>query len=262
MRDSCVYVQDFNNWVKKGRGKGRYEAYSPWITTQDCHSHTARFRVPCKRLNRLIHCLSNGERLACLALEWNPRVVEIREQFPLAPIDTLDICSELNLIHPHVQGKNIVMTTDFLVTLLDEEGNESLYAFQVKENEAELDKPRVNAKLTIEQKYWERKGIPWSVVLSSNMKGPRYDNLLFLARYRNTDLTNYSQCMLDFKRLLSEYPHIKLCDLGEVCPNFFGKRYATVCEPVLFLVAHQKLSFDMEHELVLNAPVGEFKCLQ
>lgn len=100
------YVQDYDKWVKTGRGQGRYSAYDPWITVQDCHSKTPRHRVPCTRLHRMIHCLSHGERLVCLSLEWNPNVIEIREQFPLAPIDTLDICSELNLIHPPPsQGK-------------------------------------------------------------------------------------------------------------------------------------------------------------
>ena len=150
------YVQDYDKWVKAGRGQGRYSAYDPWITVQDCHSKTPRHRVPCPRLHRMLHCLSHGERLVCLSLEWNPEVIEIREQFPLAPVDTLDICSELNLIHPQVRGKNIVMTTDFLVTYRDDEGEESFKAFQVKENEDEVRKPRVNAKLTIEKMYWER----------------------------------------------------------------------------------------------------------
>ena len=45
------YVQDYDKWVKAGRGQGRYSAYDPWITVQDCHSKTPRHRVPCPRLH-------------------------------------------------------------------------------------------------------------------------------------------------------------------------------------------------------------------
>lgn len=61
------YVQDYDKWVKAGRGQGRYSAYDPWITVQDCHSKTPRHRVPCPRLHRMLHCLSHGERLVCLS---------------------------------------------------------------------------------------------------------------------------------------------------------------------------------------------------
>ncbi|WP_347289440.1 TnsA endonuclease N-terminal domain-containing protein [Bilophila wadsworthia] len=254
------YVQDYDKWVKAGRGQGRYSAYDPWITVQDCHSKTPRHRVPCPRLHRMLHCLSHGERLVCLSLEWNPEVIEIREQFPLAPVDTLDICSELNLIHPQVRGKNIVMTTDFLVTYRDDEGEESFKAFQVKENEDEVRKPRVNAKLTIEKMYWERKGIPWSVVFTSSLIGPKYDNIVFLNKYRNDIINDFHQLMLDYMTLLSSYPELSLRRLGEVCPSIFGNRYAVVSEPILKLAAHQKLDFDIDNAYILDIPVGDFKC--
>ena len=65
------YVQDYEKWVKKGRGQGRFSDYQPWITVQDCHSRAVRSRIPSLRLNRQFNCLSNGERLACLALRAN-----------------------------------------------------------------------------------------------------------------------------------------------------------------------------------------------
>ncbi len=56
------------------------------------------------------------------ALDWAPSVVDIREQFPLLPIeDTLRIAERLGYRHPrHPQTRRpIVMTTDFLVTIGD-----------------------------------------------------------------------------------------------------------------------------------------------
>ena len=114
------------------------------------------------------------------------------------------------------------MTTDFLVTYRDDEGEESFKAFQVKENEDEVRKPRVNTKLTIEKMYWERKGIPWSVVFTSSLIGPKYDNIVFLNKYRNDIINDFHQLMLDYIDASFLLPRTVFAEIGEVCPSILA----------------------------------------
>lgn len=57
-------------------------------------------------------------------MEWSEQVIDIREQFPLLPLDkTLYIAQKLGIKHP-TDPKNklpIIMTTDMLLTIKQEE---------------------------------------------------------------------------------------------------------------------------------------------
>lgn len=204
---------EYERGIKAGRGCGRYEKYRPWITVQDVPSHANKIRAASLRQQRLIHCLSGGEYLTFLQLDFDDRIVEIREQFPLDPNVTLKLCEEYSFRHAGSNfGRNgIVMTTDFLITIKLEDGY-AFKALQIKDSQSALT-ARTQEKLIIEREYWQRQGIKYALRLSSDYNQILCDNLKILAPLRNTRIQPLLlQEAASLGKKLLNYPQLKLIE--------------------------------------------------
>lgn len=142
------------------------EEYKPWLHTRDVRSGSGKRHIIPDLVypNRMIYLMSNLERDTYYYLRLNEKVQELFEQVPLELKETISICEELGIAHPRIPstGEWSVMTTDFLVYFRKENSFE-FQAFAVKP-EKELDDQRVLEKLRVEQIYWTRKKIPWSII--------------------------------------------------------------------------------------------------
>jgi hypothetical protein len=155
-----------NDWIKEGRGKGRNGSYQPWLRIQDVAGHGIQDRIPGRITgDRLVHTLSGHETYAFFIFEWWPSVVDIREQYPLLPLEeTLDIALKLGVDHPAEPktGRPIVMSTDLFVTTKDE-GPEKNLAVPIKEVK-DLSSKNVRGKLEIERCYHEIHGAKFGIL--------------------------------------------------------------------------------------------------
>lgn len=152
---------DFEKWQKEGRGCGRHESYRPWLRTQDSSSKAVKTRAYSVRFGRFFHFLSHGEYLTFLQYEWNPRTLEIYEQYPLDPLITQAIAEEFGFRHPRVKQEEIVMTTDFLVTLQRPNDHREKYAIQIKHSQADLS-DRALEKSLLKRSIGDAKGLSLS----------------------------------------------------------------------------------------------------
>lgn len=150
-----------NRLMKKGRGQGFGPDYQPFIMIQDFSSKGRVHRRFDPKIGRIAHLLSDGEEDVHLELLADPRVVDIREQYPLERTATIIIAKELGVPHPQAHGVDTVMTTDFLVDLV---GGRRI-ALAVKQP-ADLKKRRVQQKLDIEKRYWWRRDIEWWLIVT------------------------------------------------------------------------------------------------
>lgn len=99
-------------------------------------------------------------------LDFADNVVDIREQFPLLPInETIMIAKELGIEHPKdpVTKEPIVMTTDFLIAFKEQNGDIVEKARTLKYKNDLLNK-RVLEKFEIERLYFEKQEIDWGIV--------------------------------------------------------------------------------------------------
>lgn len=147
--------------LKEKRGTGEGNAYHPWLRVQDVPSHGLSSRDQGWKTAREHHVLSTLELHYLYVLEWSPVVCDIREQFPLLPLDlTLDIAKQAGIKHPCHPKTNepVVMTTDFLVT-----ANNASHARSVKKV-ADLGDQRTLDKLDLERLYWTVHGVDWGLV--------------------------------------------------------------------------------------------------
>src|ERR1041384_925751 len=117
-------AESIRRLIKEGRGTGRLSEYKPWLHIQDVPSRGLVARILGWKTRRVHHLLSLFEQLYFYTLEWSSIVTDIREQYPLLPLEeTLSIARDCGISHPvHPTTRYpTVLTTDFLVTANSED---------------------------------------------------------------------------------------------------------------------------------------------
>ena len=161
---------------KQNRGQGRFHEYVSWLLVQEVSSLGVEARIPGVKVDRLYHLLSTLEQNVFYIVEWADEVVDIREQFPLLPLErTMDIASDLGVKHPVKPNGDKVMTTDFVVTTKRDGGLHDVvisckYA-------ADLDKDAVLQRLEIERRFFEVSGMNWSIATEHEIPQAQLENI-------------------------------------------------------------------------------------
>ena len=170
-------VRNVEGWKARGYGSGRGSDYKPWLTVRSFGSRGMAHRVLGHKTGRIHHFHSNHELGCFLLLEWDDKVTDIREQFPLHPVsETQRIASQLGYRHPVQRWKwkgkwkqqPAVQTSDFRVTFSDKSPVPEMI-ISVKPS-GELEKRRVLEKLEIERTYWERRSVEWQLVTEGQVR--------------------------------------------------------------------------------------------
>ncbi len=164
--------------LKKGFGQGTGKDYRPYLRVSDVPSRGTCTIITGKD-GREHHLLSRLERSYFYVLEFRDDVVEIREQFPLLPLEsTLEIARSLGVRHPGVGGKPVIMTTDFLIGL--NRGGKTIFVARTVKPHKELTNKRTLQKFEIERRYFEERGIDWAIVTDHELPAPYCRNMDWL----------------------------------------------------------------------------------
>jgi hypothetical protein len=255
-RDS---VRQYAKWIKSGRGGGRGSEYSPWLTVQDVPSIAPATRVLGMKTGRMHQVLSNLELNYFYVLDWAQNVTDIREQFPLLPIEeTKFIANELGVKHPAQPGTKqpIVMTTDFVVDV-----DEVTVARNCKYEKDLLDK-RVSEKLEIERRYWLRRGVNFQVVSEKTFSPTLIANVKFIRKAYNLDWNELGineKMFLTAKNLLRSafeedrnlIPAYVCLDLDEL----LGMKAGTTLFILRHMLARREIRVDMDATISPREPL-------
>nr|WP_307905906.1 TnsA endonuclease N-terminal domain-containing protein [Clostridium botulinum] len=172
--------------ISEGKGQGRADKYKPWITIQDVPSLGRVTRLKGIKTGRQHEFLSDMEKNYFYFLEYSDKVVDIREQYPLLPIEeTILIAKELGINHPKnpETGELIVMTTDFLISLYNKD--EFIEVARTIKPKNELFNKRIIEKFEIERIYWSRRNIDWGIVTEKEINKTVAENIAFVHSYKN-----------------------------------------------------------------------------
>lgn len=248
--------------INEGMGLGNKEEYKPWIKIQDFPSTGRVSRIKGIKTNRQHEFLSDLERNYFYFLEFSEDVIDIREQYPLFPLqETLLIAKELGIQHPKdpKTQEPIVMTTDFLITIKDTKGEVRDIARTLKYKK-ELLKERVLEKFEIERIYFERHCIDWGIVTEKEVSSVVAHNLSDLHAYcflddiegvRFIEKTVREDMLAAFISRLIDYEGT----LRSVC-NSFDKDMQLLAGTSIALLKHllfnKVLTLDLSAELNLN----------
>lgn len=199
---------DIDKMIKEGYGIGIGSEYKPWIKIQDVPSLGRVTRVKGMKTHRQHELLSDMERNYFYILEYSDKVVDIREQYPLMPIeDTISIANELGINHPRnpKTSEYVVMTTDFLITISTNNGIKTV-ARTIKSKDDLLDK-RIMEKFEIERVFWEKREIEWGIVTEEEIDKTIAHNISFVQGYKDIrSIDSFSEMeVIEIKDLVYEF---------------------------------------------------------
>lgn len=179
-------TSEFEKWIKEGRGSGIGINYKPWLKIQDVSSLGRSTRLKGIKTSRQHEFLSDLERNYFYLTEYSDFIFDIREQFPLLPLEeTIVIADELGIKHSTdpKTGEPIVMTTDFLLTV--DKGQGVFEVARTVKMKDELLKERVLEKFEIEREYWQRRDIDWGIVTEEEIHKVMARNISYIHDYYN-----------------------------------------------------------------------------
>ena len=194
--------------LEEGRGIGYSMDYKPWIKIHEFGTKGRSHRIIGWKQQRLHQFLSDLELYYFLVMQWEDSVVDIREQYPLLPLEqTILIAKDLSIIHqPEHSKEKIVLTTDFLLTVKTGTVTKSV-ARTIKPAD-DLNKPRTIEKFMIEQAFWKLKGVDWGIVNDAEIPKTMARNIYsiyndyFWADESDYDENNIVRLVCDFKDAL------------------------------------------------------------
>jgi len=180
--------QDIERHIANGFGSGAGAGYVPWLHVQDVPSMGRSHKIQGVKIDRIHHLLSDLERAYLLVCEFSEEVVDIREQFPLLPVEsTLAIAKAIGVRYPRYKTTAIplVMTTDFLLTVKQPNGDFESVARTIKYQQDldGKDSVRTLEKLEIERRFWMSQDVDWIIVTEEFFTPDLIKNLGILRRY-------------------------------------------------------------------------------
>ncbi|MEE6132830.1 TnsA endonuclease N-terminal domain-containing protein [Priestia sp. GS2] len=247
--------------LKDGRGQGLGIEYKPWVKIQDVPSLGRSTRLKGIKIPRQFEFLSDLERNYFYLLEFSDRVVDMREQYPLLPIDeTMVIADELGIKHPTdpKTGEPIVMTTDFLVTI--SHNKQLQHLARTLKYKDELMNERILEKFEIERVYWERHDINWGIVTELEIPKAMAHNIAFFHGYSDLsvfegfgDLTAYDiedMSVYFISKLLTQDQTVK--QIAKEFERDFGMVVGCGLSLFKYLIATKAIEVDILEKLVVN----------
>lgn len=169
------------NYIKKGRGFGSGADYQPFIQAHDNKIASEGWITRHKgwKTGRTHHTLSEHERKYLYYCEWLDGVADIREQWPLLPIEkTIEIAKKLGIEHANLDGTPGIMTTDFRLTLSSPKCE--LEVIRTVKPTNKLDK-RTLELFEIERVYFAEEGIDWCIVTEEKIPDILVKNVEWMA---------------------------------------------------------------------------------
>ncbi len=167
--------------VDQGRCVLGKRPYIPLFRILDFSSYGWRTAVKSWITDAVGELMSDPELHYYMQLHGEPDVRDIAYQHAHDPVETREIVQELRkdpkhakLAHPSVNGRDTIMSTDFVITKADG----SMKAVAVKREE-DLDW-RVEEKLLIEEQFWRRRDVEWELVCDTDIKAVQVANVALL----------------------------------------------------------------------------------
>lgn len=239
---------------------GEGSDYKPWLTIQNVASHGRVHRIKGWKTEREHHFLSDLELHYFYLFDWAPSVVDIREQYPLLPLDdTIAISEELGIRHPTdpTSKESIVMTTDFLLTVVGREGlmREAIAVKPARE----LQKPRIIEKLELERLYWRTAGVSWCIGTERNLDMVVVKNLALLHDYRSlpeTPLTSDDIASITTELTNGAAQSLPLRKIAAHCDKTLGVNHGTSLTIAYHLIATRQWQVDMHVAIDPGKPIS------
>ncbi|WP_061007917.1 TnsA endonuclease N-terminal domain-containing protein [Vibrio sp. CUB2] len=244
-------LDDYQRHLRNKYGLGQGANYKPWLRIQDVKSKGTRSLIYGRKSQRDHHMMSSIESEHFYLAEFSNRVVDIREQFPLFPLNfTQKVAKTLGVQHPtHPHTKEpIIMTTDQLLTIDSSQGT-TYHAISVKSEDDSSD-PRVLEKNDIERVCWELLGIKFSYFTGNELTRVQSSNLLWATSPFRKNPVSFSteqvNCALSILTVRQYF-------IEDICNQLISLNVTTHEDALLlirFLIADRYIEVDLSKNIV------------
>jgi DNA polymerase III alpha subunit len=251
-----------SNRIKNGYGQGAGENYKPFIQAHDNKVASEGWITRHKgwKTKRIHHTLSNHERNYLYYLEWLDEVVDIREQFPLLPLNrTEEIAEQLGIKHAHIDNLPVVMTTDFVITLKTPNGLVDVVRTVKPANK--LDN-RTLELFEIERRFFTEQGIDWEIITESKLPKTLIKNVEWMceARYLDTR-SGIDEELVDlimkplFLNISKDEGDTSISKICLRSDKEFGLESGSCMFILQYLLANKKWNTDMNIPIIESKPL-------
>lgn len=263
-------IRDWNDttikrFLKEGRGMGEKSSYRPWLRVQDISSRGRTTRTFSYKLDRVINLLSDLQLYYYYLLEFDERVLDIREQYPLLDFHELNIPIDHGLEKKLFNAKTKVphiFTVSFLVTRIDSNNNH-YYEARVIKTSSELEKKATLERLELQRRYFERKNIDFGIVTEKEINKQLARNIGWvLTAY---DLQDYPELMGNLEFLKADMLKFLSSETEKTFQSIFTRleRVYQLSEGmglILFkhLIATKEITMDMNQKIELNKKIENY----
>lgn len=244
-------LKDFKRALKNKYGIGQGSMYKPWLRIQDVKSHGIRSLIYGRKSQRDHHMMSSIESEHFYLAEFSDSVVDIREQFPLLPLNyTQKIAKILGVTHPiHPKTKEpIIMTTDQLLTINTPLGI-TYQAISVKPEDGS-GVVRTLEKIDIERVCWELLGVKFNYFTGNALTRIQSRNLDWATSPFRENPIRISNDQIDYA--LSEMA-VGQYFIEDICNRLISMNITTQDQALLlirFLIADKLISVDLSTNIV------------
>jgi hypothetical protein len=177
--DPTLYPTYLRSRIRRGRGVGKGLLYAPWFKTRDVPSQGTSGTIPGIVVSRPFHFLSELEATYFFLIERQRNTIDLQEQWPILDIDeTLRLSRLLRVRHPYRNGRPEPFTIDLLITSASEKAV-TVRAASIKTG-ADAKNPQIKQRLTVEYLWCSERGIPWTLVDTTQFNKVLLDNLRFI----------------------------------------------------------------------------------
>lgn len=177
-------LDDYARAIRNGYGIGTGSKYKPWIGVKDVPSDGESSIIQGITVDRLHELLSQLESRTLPGIEFKSNVIDIREQFPLLPLDVvMGLAERYGIQYPNVPGTKTpaVLSTDFLVTCQDNRGK--TYVPITCKYECDLLDRYELEKLEIQRLFWASLGCTQLILTERNVDITIAENLTFISSF-------------------------------------------------------------------------------
>ncbi|MCM3081677.1 TnsA endonuclease N-terminal domain-containing protein [Brevibacillus invocatus] len=247
-------------YIKEGRGQGIGKDYLPWLEIQDVPSEGRATRGKGWTTNRRHEFMSDLERDYFYILDFTDEVTDIREQYPLLPLEeTMMIAEKIGVKHSNIQNKDepVVLTTDFLITV----GNKNV-ARTVKPA-SELEDKRTIEKFEIERRYWESRHVDWGIITDLDIPDYFVRNIEWVHKeFHNEDVPDLGSFVINqlqnklAKHLLEGETIARSCWM---CDEQLGLEVGTSLALFRHFIARKIWSVNMNERIVPTLKAKDFQ---
>ncbi len=251
-----LYPPHLRARIKRRRGVGLGSLYVPWLKVRDVPSKGTSAIIRGVSTGRPHHLLSELEAIYFFLIERRASTVDLREQWPILDFDrTLELCEQFGVRHTARSGYPEPFTIDLLIT--ERVDGELRYrAASVKSPEDARD-PFVRLRLAVEHAWCQERGIPWTLVDTTQFNKTMLETLRFMrAWFRHRYVSDSSLENRFVEQFAAAYsPNLPLGELLAKLSKLL-RQPATVMEDAFRYCAwSNRIQPSLVHPLALNAPV-------